>query len=63
MEANALITAVGNAITSVIGWCGTTLDALMTGELATLLPLFAIGIGISAIMLGIKIVRSFIWGA
>lgn len=60
-----MLEAVTSAITSVIGWVGTVVDALVTtdGDLAALLPLFAIGVAISAILLGIKIIRSLIWGA
>ena len=65
---NALLDAVTSAIGTVIEWIGIVLNALIgTGEtggaLAALLPLFAIGIAISAIMLGIKIIKSFIWGS
>lgn len=60
-----MLEAVTSGITTVIGWIGTVLDALITteGELAALLPLFAIGVAISAILLGVRVVRSFIWGA
>lgn len=60
-----MITAVGTAIGDVLGWVQTVITALTSdsGELHALLPLFAIGVAISAIMLGIKIVRGFIWGA
>lgn len=56
------MTAVGQALTTVIGWVGDVVTALTTGELAALLPLFAIGISISALLLGVKIIRSFTWG-
>lgn len=60
-----MLTHVTSGITTVIGWIGTVLDAIVgsSGELAELGPLFAIGISISAIMLGIKVVRGIIWGA
>ena len=60
-----MLTHVTTGIGTVIGWIGTVLDAIVgsTGELAELGPLFAIGISISAIMLGIKVVRGIIWGA
>ena len=60
-----MLEAVGTGITTVIGWVGDVVDALVTtdGALGALLPLFAVGIAISAIMLGIKIVRGIIWGA
>lgn len=60
-----MLEAVTSGIATVIGWVGTVVDSLVTteGDLAALLPLFAIGIAISGIMLGIKVVRGMIWGA
>lgn len=60
-----MLQAVGDGITTVIGWVANVVNALVTadGALAELLPLFAIGIAISAIMLGVKIVRGIVWGA
>lgn len=47
-----MVSAVTSALTTVIGWIGTTVTAITSGELAELLPLFAIGIAISAVLLG-----------
>lgn len=60
-----MLELVSSGITTVIGWIGTVVDALVgqAGELSSLGPLFSIGISISAILLGIKICRSIIWGA
>lgn len=60
-----MLEAVTSGITTVIGWIGSVISALVTtdGELYALLPLFAIGIAISAILLAVKIVRSVVWGA
>lgn len=60
-----MLEAVGSGITTVIGWVKNVVDAMVTtdGALSALLPLFAIGIAISAIMLGVKIVRGIVWGA
>lgn len=60
-----MLESITTGITTVIGWIGSVLDALIgtEGELNALLPLFGIGIAISAIFLGVKVVRSFIWGA
>lgn len=60
-----MLEAVTSALTTVISWVGTVVDALVTsdGALATLLPLLAVGVAISALMLGIKAIKSFIWGA
>lgn len=60
-----MLAAVTSAISDVITWVGTVITALTseTGALAPLLPLFAIGIAISAVLLGIRIIRSVVWGA
>lgn len=63
-----MLTEVTNGIGTVIGWIGTVISAIVTGgseagALNALLPLFAIGISISAILLGIKIIRSIVWGS
>lgn len=62
---NAMLSAVTDALTTVISWVGTVVDALTAtdGKLAELLPLLAVGVAISALMLGVKAIRSFIWGA
>lgn len=59
-----MIAAVTTALGTVIGWIGTVVSALNAeGDLNALLPLFAIGIAISAVLLGIKVIRSIVWGA
>lgn len=60
-----MLAAVTDAIDTVIAWVATFLTQLTSssGALYDLLPLFAIGIAISAVLLGIKIVKSVVWGA
>lgn len=60
-----MLTHVTTGITTVIGWIGTVVTSIVgdSGELSELAPLFAIGISISAILLGVKMVRSIVWGA
>lgn len=60
-----MVTAVTNGLGSIIGWVGTIIDSLVgeAGVLGELLPLFAIGISISVIFLGVKVVKSIVWGA
>lgn len=60
-----MLEAVGQGVTSVIGWIGSVVTALTgeTGELKELLGLFAVGVSVSAVMLGIKAIRSITWGA
>lgn len=64
-EAVTMIGSVTSAISDVLGWIGTVINSLLdtSGDLNALLPLFAVGVAISAIMLGVKMIRSFIWGA
>lgn len=59
-----MMEAVTSALTTVIGWVGTVVDALIgeSGQLKSLLPLMAVGISISALMLGVKAIKSFAWG-
>lgn len=60
-----MLAAVTSGLTTVIGWVGTVITAITgtDGALAPLLPLFAIGIAISVVFLGIKAIRSIVWGA
>lgn len=59
-----MMEAVTTALSTVIDWVGTVVTALTSSEgaLAPLLPLMAIGISISALMLGVKAIKSFAWG-
>lgn len=59
---SGMMEAVTAALTTVLSWCGTVVDAVLTGELAALLPLLAVGVAISALMLGVKCIKSFAWG-
>lgn len=66
-----MLAAVTSAIGTVLSWIGAVLQSILTsasgqdpaGALNPLLPLFAIGIAISAILLGVKIIKSIVWGA
>ena len=60
-----MMPAVTEALGTVIDWVGTVVGALVGegGELKDLLPLLAVGIAVSALMLGVKAIKSFIWGA
>lgn len=60
-----MLSAVTSALSTVIEWVGTVVTALVgqNGALSELLPLLAIGVAISALMLGVKAIKSFIWGA
>ena len=58
-----MVEAVTSALSQVITWIGTVITAITSGALAPLLPLFAIGIAISVVFLGVKAIKSIVWGA
>lgn len=60
-----MIDAVTSALGTVITWVGSVITAITgsSGALNALLPLFAVGIGISVLFLGIKVIKSIVWGA
>lgn len=60
-----MLEAVTSGLTTVIGWVGTVITSITTtgGELNALLPLLAITVSVSALLLGARVIRSFIWGA
>lgn len=60
-----LLNAVTAALNVVLKWLGTICTSLFSPgwSLNGLLPLMAVGVGVSALLLGIKAIRSFIWGA
>ena len=60
-----MLEAVGTALTNVLGWVGEVVSSLTAaeGDLSALLPLFAIGIGVSVFMFAMKAIRKVTWGA
>lgn len=60
-----MLEAVTSALSQILTWIGTVITSLTStsGALNPLLPLFAIGIAISAVLLGVKIIKSVVWGA
>lgn len=60
-----MITAVTDALGTVISWAGSVVSALTgaEGALKELLPLVAIGVAVSAFFMGIKAIRGVVWGS
>ena len=60
----SMIAQVTTALGTVIDWVGTVVSSLTStdGDLSALLPLWAIGVAISGLLLGVKIIKSFAWG-
>lgn len=61
----AILTTVGTTLTSVIGWVGDVVSALLdsSGALNPLLGLFTIGIAISILLLSFRAIRKLSYGA
>lgn len=59
-----MIDSIKETFTQIITWIGEFVTALTAtdGTLAPLLPLFAIGIGISLAMVIMKLIRKITWG-
>ena len=56
--------AITTALGQIIEWLGTVVASVVgDGALQSLLPLWAITIAISLIMLAVRIMRTFAWGA
>ena len=61
----AILSTIGTTLTSVIGWVGDVVSALLdtSGELNPLLGLFTIGVAISILLLSFRAIRKLSWGA
>lgn len=60
-----MLEAITSAQTAVISWFGAVFNGVIgeAGTLKELLPLYAIGVGVSITMLGFKVLRKTTWGA
>lgn len=68
MEGAAISTMlenIGTALTEVISWIGQVLTAITAtdGALKDLFPILAVGIGVSVVMMVVKVIKRFAWGA
>ena len=60
-----MLSAVTSAVTQMISWVGSVVTALVgeNGALNDLLPIFAIGISVSILLVAVKIIRKVCYGA
>lgn len=58
-----MLDSISEIFSQIITWIGQFVTALTSGALSGLLPLFAIGIGISLAMVIMKLIRKITWGA
>lgn len=55
--------SVTSGLSVVLDWVGATVSALFSGELAGLLPLVAIPVAITILIVAIVVIKRSIWGA
>lgn len=55
--------SVGSGLTVVLDWVGATVSALFSGELAGLLPLVAVPVAVTLLLVAIIVIKRSIWGA
>lgn len=63
MDTPNILTEVGTGVTQMLGWLGDVVQSIFSGELSALLPVFALAIAGTCVMFGVKILRSFTYGA
>lgn len=58
-----MLTAIETAFSTVLGWMGTVITELTTGDLSGLGVLFGIGVAMAVIGGAIGLIKRIIWGA
>ena len=58
-----MLEAATTGLGTIIDWVGDVVTALLSGSLTQLLPLFGIGIAVSAFFMAMKAIRGVTWGA
>lgn len=57
-----MMEAIGSGVTSVIGYAGQVVTAIISGSLSSLLPVVGMAVGIGLVGWGIRTVKSLTWG-
>lgn len=60
-----MLAAISSTFTEVLGWIGEFLTSLTseTGELAPLMTIFALGVGVTIAHFCVRFIKSIMWGA
>lgn len=62
-ESESLDAIIAESLQYSINWVGTVVDSLLNGSLTPLLLILAVPIAVSALFLGIKVIKRSSWGA
>lgn len=57
-----LLDNIAQTLGSVIGYVGQVVTAVISGEMASLLPVVCLGIAVSVLSFGIKTIKRLTWG-
>lgn len=62
---NNMLVQIGNSFTEVLGWIGEFLTSLTSdaGDLAPLLIIFTLGVGVTLAHFCARFIKSLMWGA
>lgn len=60
----SVLTNLSSTFTALIDMIGEVIDALLasSGGWASILPWFTIGIAVSLVLLGVKVISGLVWG-
>lgn len=64
LTSGGILNDATTGLNQVLDWVGTVIDALIgsDGALGPLWPLIGVTIGVSVLLLGIKVLKGFTWG-
>lgn len=63
VPADNLLESIFSAIRAPLSWVGSVLGALISGPMSELLPLFAVFVAVSAILVAVVLIKRFVWGS
>lgn len=63
-EVISIITEIGTGLENSLTWIGTVISSFFTagGAFNAVLPVLGLSIGLKLVGMGVRYVRSFIWG-
>lgn len=57
-----MLDAIGTGVTSAVEFCGTVLTSITTGDMAVVLPVIGLSIGMGVVGFAIAKIKSLVWG-
>ena len=57
-----MLEAIGTGVTSAVEFCGEVLTSITTGNMAVVLPVIGLSIGMGVVGFAIAKIKSLVWG-